>query len=75
MNAEAFFDTNVLVYATLEDDPRGPVARSLLANGGHVSVQVLNEFANVARKKLRRQWPDIRSALPSFGCCSRRRGL
>jgi predicted nucleic acid-binding protein len=58
-----FLDTNVLVYAVLSDDPRRPVAERLLAAGGTVSVQVLNEFANVARTKLKRPWIDIEATL------------
>jgi predicted nucleic acid-binding protein len=34
--------------------------------GGVASVQVLNEFANVARKKLRVGWPEIELALAQF---------
>ena len=45
-----FLDTNILVYAALSDDPRRPTAERLLAAGGTISVQVLNEFANVARE-------------------------
>ncbi len=58
-----FLDTNILVYAFLADDPRRGAAERLLAEGGVVSVQVLNEFANVARKKL--GWPcaDVEAAL------------
>jgi predicted nucleic acid-binding protein len=37
-----------------------------LAEGGVASVQVLNEFANVARKKLRVGWPEIELALAQF---------
>ncbi len=58
----AFFDTNVLVY-TITDDARGNVARSRLSNGGVVSVQVLNEFARVARKKLGLDWAIVEAAL------------
>jgi predicted nucleic acid-binding protein len=35
----------------------------LLAEGGTISVQVLNEFTNVARKKWRRDWAEIAAAL------------
>ncbi len=66
MSAETFFDTNVLVYATAEDDWRAPVAATLLAGGGVVSVQVLNEFASVARRKLNWSWPDVANALAAF---------
>jgi predicted nucleic acid-binding protein len=58
-----FLDTNVLVYAVLSDDPRCPTAERLLAAGGAISVQVLNEFANVARGKLKWPWRDIEAML------------
>lgn len=58
-----FLDTNVLIYAALQPDPRSEAARTLLRAGGVISVQVLNEFANVARRKLRRPWPEVRRAL------------
>jgi predicted nucleic acid-binding protein len=58
-----FLDTNVLVYAVLSDDPRRPAAERLLATGGTISVQVLNEFANVARGKLKWSWLDIEATL------------
>jgi predicted nucleic acid-binding protein len=58
-----FLDTNVLVYAVLSDDPRRPTAEQLLAAGGTLSVQVLNEFANVARSKLKWPWLDIETTL------------
>lgn len=58
-----FLDTNVLVYAALQPDPRSEAARALLARRCTISVQVLNEFVNVARRKLRRTWPEIAAAL------------
>lgn len=39
--------------------PRRP---KLLAAGGVVSVQVLNEFVAVARRKLQMAWPQIEEA-------------
>jgi predicted nucleic acid-binding protein len=63
MNGKAFFDTNVLVYAIIEEDPRRVRARELLADGGTISVQVLNEFVSVARRKARVSWSDVRAAL------------
>jgi predicted nucleic acid-binding protein len=56
-----FFDTNILVYAQTED-LRAAKARDEIAAGGVISVQVLNEFANVLRKKLNRSWDDISAA-------------
>ncbi len=63
MRGGVFFDTNLLVYAALQPDRRSERARTLLARGGTVSVQVLNEFANVARRELRRPWPEVTQAL------------
>lgn len=57
-----FFDTNILVYAFLDTDRRD-LALDLLAEGGIISVQVLNEFTNVARKKWQRDWAEIAAAL------------
>jgi predicted nucleic acid-binding protein len=59
MQGGAFFDTNVLLYALAEDDRRTPRADALLEQGGTISVQVLNEFAAVARRKLRLEWQEI----------------
>ena len=57
-----FLDSNVLVYA-FTDDPRTATARALLERGCTISVQGLNEFANVARRKLGNSWDEIRDAL------------
>ena len=48
MSGKVFFDTSVLIYAITEDDARSAQAERLLAAGGNLSVQVLNEFASVA---------------------------
>ena len=63
MPGNLFFDTNVLIYAFAADDPRSIRAEELLAEGGVIGVQVLNEFTNVARRKLQWQWAQIESAL------------
>ena len=48
--ADCFFDTNVLLNLLSKDAAKADRAEALLATGGIVSVQVLNEFASVARK-------------------------
>lgn len=58
----AFLDTNILVYAFVED-PRAVVAEALLAQKRDTSVQALNEFANVAQRKLRMNWGEVEEAL------------
>lgn len=63
MSGKAFFDTNVLVYLVGQKDERTPKAEALLANGGVVSVQVLNELASVSRRKLGMSWEEVGDAL------------
>lgn len=53
-----FLDTNILIYAA-SDDPRRTVARALLRQPFELSVQSLNEFANVSRRKLGQDWQAI----------------
>jgi predicted nucleic acid-binding protein len=62
-----FLDTNILVYAH-QAHPKGAQAQAVLVEGGLISVQVLNEFTNVLRKKLRRSWTDIEAALVDVAC-------
>jgi predicted nucleic acid-binding protein len=53
-----FLDTNVLVYLASADARKAEVAERLLREGGTVSVQVLNELANVARRKMGLDWAE-----------------
>ena len=62
---KAFFDTNVLVYTTTSDQKQQQAA-ACLRRGGVASVQVLNEFVHVARRKLGNDWPQIEIALRQF---------
>jgi len=66
MAADAFLDTNILLYAIAQDDGRSTVAEALLASGGVISVQVLNEFASVGRRKLGMSWDEIGEALSAI---------
>jgi predicted nucleic acid-binding protein len=63
MSVRPFLDTNVLIYAFVADDRRSARAEALVAAGGLISVQVLNEFVNVSRRKLAREWLDIERQL------------
>lgn len=60
---KAFFDTNVLLYLLSGDVAKADRAERVVAGGGYVSVQVLNEFASVASRKLEMTYPEIRDAL------------
>jgi predicted nucleic acid-binding protein len=58
----AFFDTNILVYAQ-QTGGKADGARALLAGGGKLSVQVLNEFTAVSRRKQGKGWREIGEAI------------
>jgi predicted nucleic acid-binding protein len=64
--AETFFDTNVLLYLLSADQRKADRSEALLADGGHLSVQVLNEFASVATRKLKMPWKDVREVLATI---------
>jgi predicted nucleic acid-binding protein len=66
MNDNSFFDTSIVIYAFCEDDRRNETARMLLARGGLISVQALNEFTAVARGKLAMSWADVSRALTAI---------
>jgi len=54
-----FIDTNVLVY-WVDDGTRADTVEKLLAGDSVISVQVLNEFANVLRKKRAMPLADVK---------------
>ena len=68
--AEVFLDSNVLVYLFSTDTVKAQRAESVVERGGTVSVQVLNEFASVGRRKVRLEFHEIREALRAIraGC-------
>jgi predicted nucleic acid-binding protein len=59
----SFFDTNVLVYIASSEPAKADQAEAMIGNGGAISVQVLNELTNVARRKMRMSWQDTRALL------------
>ena len=60
-----FLDSNVIVYAYSEDEPqKQAIAYGLCSLPERwVSTQVMIEFSNIARKKVRKQWPEITLSL------------
>lgn len=60
---DAFFDTNLLLYLLSEDAAKADRAEEVIARGGVVSVQVLNEFTSVARRRLKMEFSEIRDTL------------
>ena len=59
----SFFDTNVLVYIASGDVAKADRAEAVVAVGGAISVQVLNELTNVARRKMQMSWADTHALL------------
>ena len=62
----AFLDTNILVYAQ-QSGTKATISRDLINQGGTVSAQVLNELANVLRKKQGISWRDIELVFDDIG--------
>lgn len=68
--AERFFDTNVLLYLFSADSTKADLVEKALAEGGTISVQVLNEFTSVALRKLGMKVAEVREALePIIAIC------
>jgi predicted nucleic acid-binding protein len=59
----SFFDTNVLVYIASGDATKADRAEAAIAAGGAISVQVLNELTNVARRKMQLSWNETHAFL------------
>jgi predicted nucleic acid-binding protein len=59
----SFFHTNVLVYLASGDVAKADRAEATLAKGGSISVQVLNELTNVARRKMQMSWDETHAFL------------
>jgi predicted nucleic acid-binding protein len=55
----SFFDTNV----ASGDPAKADRAEKLIGIGGMISVQVLNEITNVARRQMGMSWPVTRALL------------
>lgn len=52
----AFFDSNVVLYSAGSDPAKAERSDRLRAGDGWISVQVLNEVANVSQRKMKHSW-------------------
>src|SRR5690606_34522738 len=59
MRGASFADTNTLLYLIADDARKAAIAELLLGERLTISVQVLNESANVVLRKWRRSWDDM----------------
>ena len=58
-NEVIFIDTNVALYLISSHKAKSTKAEEIFANEPFVSVQVLNEFTSVARKKYNKSWDNV----------------
>ena len=63
MSDKAFLDTNILLYLLSADHIKAEKAEDIIASGSTISVQVLNEFASVASRKLQMPFEEIQEIL------------
>jgi predicted nucleic acid-binding protein len=63
---DTFFDTSVLLYLLSRDSGKADRVEQLLEEGGTISVQVLNEFAAVALRKIKLPLSDVREILETI---------
>jgi predicted nucleic acid-binding protein len=61
--AESFFDTSVLLYLLSAEAEKADRVEELLERSGVISVQVLNEFTQVATRKLGLSYAEVREVL------------
>jgi predicted nucleic acid-binding protein len=59
----ASLDSNVIVYLAESDSVKRARSKALVAEGGWISAQVMNEVAAVARRKIRLSWPAVHELL------------
>jgi predicted nucleic acid-binding protein len=63
---DTFFDTSILLYLLSRDSDKADRVEQLLEEGGTISVQVLNEFAAVALRKIKLPLSDVREILETI---------
>jgi predicted nucleic acid-binding protein len=59
----SFFDSTVVLSLASGETAKADRTERLIDRGGTVSVQVLNEVASVARRKMRLSWAETRAFL------------
>jgi predicted nucleic acid-binding protein len=58
-----FLDSNILLYTVAGPDEKFRTAQKIVTEGGVISVQVLNEFTTVSRRKFKLSWRETRDLL------------
>ncbi|MCJ8521340.1 putative nucleic acid-binding protein [Pseudorhizobium tarimense] len=68
--AGSFIDTNILIYLASGNEEKANAAEEEVRKGGTISIQVLNEFSHVARRKLNFSWDELTMLLRAIRGCS-----
>lgn len=63
MTSSVFLDSNVLLYLVSDEASKADRAEALVQDAPFISVQVLNEFVDVSRRKFKLPWPSVRAAM------------
>ena len=61
--ANVFVDSNVLLYLLSDDESKAERAGALVDAAPFISVQILNEFVAISRRKFKLTWPEVHVAL------------
>lgn len=64
--SKPFIDSNVILYLLSANARKADQAEHIVASGGIISVQVLNEVTSVCRKKLTMDWAEIEAVLQAI---------
>lgn len=64
--SKPFIDSNVILYLLSSDIDKADKAEAILAAGGVISVQVLNEVVSVCLRKLKMEWSEIDAILSAL---------
>ena len=60
-----FLDSNILLYS-YSDDSRASTAKDITSEPYSISVQVLNEFANVSIRKQKLHWETVETRITAI---------
>jgi predicted nucleic acid-binding protein len=64
MKDKVFIDTNILIYAYSEEEIKRERSLALIkGNNSIISIQVINEFVNVIKKKFKKNNEEVLEAL------------
>lgn len=64
--SKPFIDSNVILYLLSGDVSKADQAEEIVAVGGMISVQVLNEVTSICHKKLKMEWSEIEAVLEAI---------